>query len=151
MTSIFVANSFSGEIDYATGLVKPEYRKNLEGIIESLRNVGGFSVFCAIEHEGWAISDQRPSVGIEFDLKRIDESNAFLYLPSANASEGAAFELAYALSNPDRRVMIATPEGKNYLRYALQGVVELGMVEHIVFGSPDDLSQQVSACLDANN
>jgi len=70
MSRLFLATSFSGHVDYETGVISPDYRHNIESILASLRETGGFTVFCAVEDEGWTISaDTPPEVGVSSSKK----------------------------------------------------------------------------------
>ena len=60
MNRLFLATSFSGHVNYETGEVNPDYREKVEAVIDTLRTVGGFTVFCAVEHENWIIASDVP-------------------------------------------------------------------------------------------
>jgi len=141
MKNLFLATSFSGQVDYETGQVKPEFRKSIEKILEALRNVGGFAVFCAVEHEGWIISDAPPEEGVKKDLQEIDKSDVFLALVHDAVSGGVQYEIGYA-DGTGKSVFIATPEDTNLI-YFNQGAANLGRVTHLEYASPELLATQV--------
>ncbi len=53
---LFLATSFSGQVDLKTGQVLPVFRQLIENILTALR-AEGLAVFCAVEHEDWIIAD----------------------------------------------------------------------------------------------
>lgn len=141
MKKLFLATSFSGQVDYETGQVKPEFRKNTEIIIDALRKVGGFTVFCAIEHEGWIISNDPPEIGVKKDLEEIDDSDAVLAILQDNISAGVQYEIGYA-DGAGKSVFVATQEGTD-LSYFNQGAANLGRITHLSYESPELLAAQV--------
>jgi nucleoside 2-deoxyribosyltransferase len=141
MKKLFLATSFSGQIDYETGQVKPEFRKDIEEIIEALRKVGGFAVFCAVEHEGWIISNDPPEVGVEKDLAEIDDSDVVLGILHDAVSGGVQYEIGYA-DGRGKSVFVATREGVD-LAYFNQGIANLGRVTHLSYESPELLAAQI--------
>ncbi|HSH18705.1 MAG TPA: nucleoside 2-deoxyribosyltransferase [Candidatus Saccharimonadales bacterium] len=147
MNRLFLGTSFSGHVNYETGEVNPDYRKKIEDVIDALRTVGNFMVFCAVEHEQWVIAnDISPEVGVEKDLAEIDESDAMLaLLPTGLISAGLQYEIGYADAR-GRRVLLATETGTE-LAYFNQGAVNLGRATHIEYDSPESLATQVQAAL----
>lgn len=143
MSKLFLATSFSGHVDYETGIVVPEYRRTIEGILSALRTTGEFDVFCAVEYEGWVISgDVPPEVGVQKDLAEIDEADIVLaVLPTGIISAGIQYEVGYADAK-GTHVVLATEKGTE-LAYFNQGVVALGRVAHIAYESSEDLALQM--------
>lgn len=139
MNRLFLATSFSGHVDYETGRVNPDYREKVEAVIDALRAVGGFTVFCAAEYEGWIIASDVPAeVGVEKDLAEIDKSDVVLaLLPTGLISAGLQYEVGYA-SAKGKQVVLATESGSE-LAYFNQGVVNLGRVAHIEYDTPESL------------
>lgn len=141
MRNLFLATSFSGQVDYETGRVNPGFRKSIEEIIQALRTVGGFSVFCAVEHEGWVISDVPPEIGVKKDLEEIDKSDVFLAVLHDAISAGVQYETGYA-DGRDKSVFVATPYTTS-LTYFNQGAANLGRITHVSYGSPESLATQL--------
>lgn len=150
MNRLFLATSFSGHINYETGEVNTDYREKVELVIEALRNAGGFTVFCAIEHENWIIaSDIPPEIGVEKDLAEIDESDIVLgLLPTGLISAGLQYEVGYADAK-GKQVVLAIESGSE-LTYFNQGAANLGRVAHIEYESPENLVANMRQVL-ANN
>ena len=122
---IFLATSFSGKVD-ETGAVLPEFRKLLEWLLSALRQTG-HEVHCAVESEGWVISDLDPEVGATEDLSIIDGADCFIGLLSNNISAGLQFELGYAVHAGKKVIFI--PEANTKLGWFNQGVVNAGWAE----------------------
>lgn len=142
MKRLFVGTSFSGHVNYETGQVNPDFRKEVEGILGALRDLGKFTVFCAVEHENWIVSDEPPEVGIEKDLKEIDDSDIVLViLPTGLISGGLQYELGHAGAK-EKQVFIATDAGAE-LGYFNQGVVNSNRAQHIIYDGPESLAQQI--------
>jgi hypothetical protein len=138
--SIFLATSFSGQVDYDTGIVLPEYRKTVEDVISSIRRVSRFSVYAAIEEENWVISQEPPEVGVARDLEKIDESeNLLALMPKDLVSAGLQFEIGYVSSRP----FVATEVGTE-LGYFNQGLANLGKIIHLEYQDPEHLAQQLT-------
>ncbi len=139
MSKLFLATSFSGHVNYETGEVNADYRHLVEVVIDTLRTVGGFIVFCAVEHENWIItSDAAPEVGVEKDLGEIDESDVVLaLLPTGLISAGLQYEVGYADAK-GKMVILATESGSE-LAYFNQGAANLGRVAHVEYESPENL------------
>lgn len=144
---LFVATSFSGKIDEASGQVLPAFRSEIEEILKAIRNVDGLMPFCAIEHEGWTISGKLPEVGVENDLREIDQADALLALLIDQPSEGLQYEMGYA-SAQGKPVIMATP-AQVELGYFNKGLANLERIEHVVYVTPEQLTQQIVKTLTA--
>ena len=139
MYRIFLATSFSGQVNNETGGVTPNYRQKVEAVINALRTISNFTIFCAVEHENWVIaSDKPPETGVGKDLAEIDESDIVLaLLPTGILSAGLQYEVGYA-DAMGKQVFLATEPGSK-LNYFNQGATNLGRVTHIEYASPEDL------------
>lgn len=80
--TIFLATSFSGHVDSATGVVRDEFRVRLEAVLAALRSAG-FEVYCAIEAEGWRIASKAPGVSMAHNFAQIEAHDIFLALVDA--------------------------------------------------------------------
>lgn len=141
MTRIFLATSFSGKVNYDTGEVLPEFRGFIEGVLAELRKQADTEVFCAIEHEGWKITDEPPEVGVQKDLAAIDKADVLLALVDETPSAGVQFEIGYAVAK-GKRVVLAT-EAQTKLAYFNDGVVGMGGAELVVYGAAEDIAAQI--------
>jgi nucleoside 2-deoxyribosyltransferase len=147
MNRMFLGTSFSGHVDYDTGRVHSEYREKVENILKALRDLGGYSVFCAVEHEGWVIADNiPPEVGVEVDLAEIDTSEIMLaLLPTGIISGGLQYEIGYADAK-GKKIVMAT-EVNSDLAYFNQGAANLGRAVHIEYDSPESLVTNIKQAL----
>lgn len=138
---LFVSTSFSGKVDHETGLVLPEFRKPIEEILESLRTRDKLKVFCAVEREGWKISNEPPEIGVAKDLEEIAKADAVLALLHDQPSAGVQFEMGEA-SGAGKKVFAAT-KGEDKLAYFNQGLANLGRIIHLTYDDPGMLTRQI--------
>lgn len=141
MSDIFLATSFSGKVDYNTNKVLPEFRDFVEGALDGLRNLGGFTVFCAIEHEGWTIKEESPEVGVIKDLQEIIKASRILALVDKDPSAGVQAEVGAGIAL-GKQVTLATQVGTP-LAYFNQGLVGANVVDCIVYGNTTELVAKV--------
>jgi nucleoside 2-deoxyribosyltransferase len=141
MNKLFLATSFSGKVDYDTGLVLPNFKSEIENVLECLRNIGRFSVFCAIEHEGWRIGDEPPEAGVQKDIAEIDASDGVLALVHDAPSAGVQWETGYTRGTGKKLFLAAEPD--HIPAYFNQGVINLGWAHRVVYDSPESLALQV--------
>lgn len=134
---IFFATSFSGHVDYDTGLVNDDFRERIDGILTSLR-AGGFAVYCAVETDGWKISEMPAGESMALNLKNIEQRPIFLALVDQVGSDGRGVEVAHAY-NKGKDVLLATGPGEK-LGWVMGELVALGMAKHIEYESPEDLT-----------
>lgn len=146
MKKIFLSTSFSGKVDYTTGEVEPEFRKEIEAILEALRS-SELEVFCAVEDEGWNITNTPPEVGVKHDIDRLDEADVLVALIEETISAGVQFELGYAVAKGKQVILAAARDAK--IAYFNQGVVSNGMMTLITFDTSDVLVQQLDVALHA--
>jgi nucleoside 2-deoxyribosyltransferase len=137
---LFLAASFSVQVDYATGKVNEAFRQEIEAVIAALREVG-FEVFSAMEYEGWVISNDAPEVGVKKDLAEIDAADVLLALLHDPRSPGTQFELGYAVAR-GKQVLVATPPDVK-LAYFSQGLANANYVTHLSNETPELLAQAV--------
>lgn len=138
---LFVATSFSGKVDYETGKVLPEFRIEVEAILVALRAIEGLFVFCAVEHEGWRMSNDPPEIGVRNDLIEIDKADALLALLLDRPSEGVQYEMGYAAAK-GKPVIVSTSADLK-LGYFNQGLASLESVNHMHYSDPMMLTEQV--------
>jgi nucleoside 2-deoxyribosyltransferase len=146
MKKVFLSTSFSGKVDYSTGEVQPAFRKEIETILEALRGEE-MDVFCAVEDEGWNITNTPPEVGVKHDLDRVDEAEVLLALVEETISAGVQFELGYAVAK-GKQVILATAAGVK-VAYFNQGVVSNGMMTLLTYDNVATLIQQLDVALHA--
>jgi|SRR3989344_682259 len=141
MKKLFLATSFTGYIDVKSGKIKPEFRRQIESIINALRGTG-FNVFCAAEYEGWEIANSAPEVGVKIDLAEIDRSDALLAILHDSISAGVQFEIGYAVGQ-GKKVFVATNEDHD-LVYFNKGAANSGKMQHVLYDQPKLLAYEIN-------
>jgi nucleoside 2-deoxyribosyltransferase len=144
---VFLSTSFSGQINPVSDHIQLEYQAFLEHILTGVRQAYTGEVYCALEAEGWELSEEPAEVGVQSDLTKIDESDVLLALISDKPSAGVQFEIGYAAAK-GKRVIIASGADVP-LAYINQGAVSLGLASAITYDTPDSLIQNVVVALNA--
>lgn len=144
---LFFATSFSGHVDYGTGVVHDEFRRRIEDILNSLRNVGGFTVYCAIEAEDWKISKEEPGASMKSNFENIEARSTFLALVDKVGSDGRGVEIEHAYNNGSR-VFLTTGPGEE-LGWVMKEIVAMGRAEHIPYKDPEELATELGKRLTA--
>jgi hypothetical protein len=139
---IFFATSFSGHVDYETNLVHDDFKDRISKLLNSLREVGKFSVYCAVESEGWRISDMEPGVSMATNFENIESRSIFLALVDKVGSDGRGVEIEHAY-NSGSRVLLATGPGEE-LGWVMKELVAMGRAEHIPYVDSDELAFAVA-------
>jgi hypothetical protein len=147
MKRLFLSTSFSGQVDPQTGKVVPEFRKFIEGALKALREQPDVDVFCAIEDEGWKITDALPDKGVRHDIEQVDAADGLIALLHDNISAGVQFEIGYAAAKGKRVVLAAHSDHK--LAYFNQGLVSAGYVTLVTYDTPRDLATQLPIAMNA--
>jgi nucleoside 2-deoxyribosyltransferase len=147
MKKIFLATSFSGQVDITTNQVQPQLRGGIEAILKELRSEGEVEVFCAIEHEGWAFKDIPSEVGVLKDLEEIDAADTMIALVQDVPSVGVQTEIGYAVAK-DKQVVIAMEAGSQ-ISYFNQGLVSAGKVTLVTYDNAVTLKTQLPIAVHA--
>ncbi|HLZ15151.1 MAG TPA: nucleoside 2-deoxyribosyltransferase [Candidatus Saccharimonadales bacterium] len=146
MKRVFLSTSFSHKVDYASGEVLPDFRKELEQLLRGLRGQANIEVFCAMEHEKWKINaGVPPEVGIEKDLAEIDRADVLVALVHDQPSVGVQFEIGYCVAK-GKPVLLAMQSG-NKLAYFNHGLVSAGLVTLITYDDSASLVRQLTVAL----
>jgi nucleoside 2-deoxyribosyltransferase len=147
MKRIFLATSFSSQVNYDTGEVYPDFRAGLEKVLQALREQPDIQVFCAIEAENWKITTTPPDEGVQHDLAEIDSSDVLVALIESKPSAGLQFEIGYAVAK-GKRVVLAASAGEE-LAYFNQGVVGAGLVTYVAYDDAQSLVTQLPIAINA--
>jgi nucleoside 2-deoxyribosyltransferase len=94
---IFVAASYSSQVNYETGEVFPEYKQWLENILNTIESLG-HTVFCALREDDYKINDTDPAQAFSLDLKHIEQSDVMLALLTEKPSAGVQTEIGVAVA-----------------------------------------------------
>jgi nucleoside 2-deoxyribosyltransferase len=142
---LFLATSISGQIDSISQAIKPEHRQFLEQILKNLRSLSDTEVFAAVEQENWRLNDVAPEVGVQADLRQIDQSDTVVALLQGGLSAGLQFEIGYAVARA-KKVIMAQPRNEA-LAYFNQGAVSAGLVTLVTYDSGAMLIEQLGLAL----
>lgn len=127
---IFVAASYSSQVNYETGKVNSEYKNWLESELISLEEQG-YQVFCALRADGYIINDVDPAKAFHLDIDQIKSSDILLAYVTDNPSAGVQTEIGYALAL-GKKVVIAHEEGHK-LAYFNQAMLMANQVREITY------------------
>jgi nucleoside 2-deoxyribosyltransferase len=126
--NIFVAASYSSQVDYETGNVFPEYKEWLEdtlGLIEAL----GHTVFCALREDQYKINDADPAAAFSLDMEHIEQSDALIALLSDKLSAGVQTEIGVAVALKKQVFLAHLPEHE--LAYFNAAMLKAEVVQEI--------------------
>lgn len=135
---IFVAASYSSQVNYDTGEVHSAYKDWLEEVLGKLENAG-HTVFCALRADQYKINDEDPAAAFSLDLKHITESDALLALLSEKVSAGVQTEIGVAVAL-GKKVFIAH-ESTDELAYFNAAMIKAGVATEVNLPLDD---QQIS-------
>ncbi|MEJ0072658.1 MAG: nucleoside 2-deoxyribosyltransferase [Candidatus Saccharibacteria bacterium] len=123
---IFVAASYSSQVDYDTGEVFPEYKAWLEEQITALESFG-HEVFCALRADRYRINDDDPAKAFSLDEEHIKTADGMLACITTKPSVGVQTEIGMmiALGKP---VVLARAEDEA-LAYFNQAIVLAGQAK----------------------
>lgn len=92
---IFVASSYSSKVNYASGLVFPDYKNWLENLLNGLEGQG-YTVFNVLRADQYRIEDD-PVAAYRLDRERIEQCDVLLAVLEEQGSEGVQTEVGLAL------------------------------------------------------
>ena len=125
---IFIAASYSTEVDYASGQVFDDYREWLENILETIEH-SGHNAFCALREDNYQINKGDPAAAYHLDVDNIKDSDAVLALLDNNVSAGVQTEIGIALALGKRVVLAHKPE--DALSYFNAAMIYAGVVQEL--------------------
>lgn len=126
---IFVATSYSTQVDYETGQVFPDFKKELESLLTQLEDQG-HTVFNAMRADQYKINDKDPGEAFHLDEKHIAESDAMLALVGSRPSVGIQTEVGLAIAINKPVFLAHKPEDK--LAYFNLALVKAGKAKEVV-------------------
>lgn len=94
---IFVAASYSSQVDYETGEVFAEYKTWLEDILVTLEDAD-YQVFCALREDKYRINDADPAAAFKLDMQAIENNDMLLALLTDKVSAGVQTEIGAAVA-----------------------------------------------------
>ncbi len=125
---IFVAASYSTQVNYDTGEVFAEHKAWLEDILVSIESLG-HTVFCALRKDQYRINNANPAAAFNLDIKHIKESDALVALLSDKPSAGVQTEIGVAVALNKKVVLAHLLEHK--LSYFNAAMLKAGVVEEV--------------------
>ena len=143
---IFLASSFSDQIDPQTKQVFVDYKVFTEYLLKGLREEVG-EVFCALEHEKWQVGEEPPEIGLLRDIEEINASDCVVAMVNDKPSAGVQFELGYAVAKGKRVILARAAD--HQLSWFNQGTVGAGLVTHISFDTVATLLDQLVIAIKA--
>ena len=125
---IFVAASYSAQVNYDTGEVFPEYKEWLESLLNQIE-VSGHTVVCALREDNYRINDNDPAAAFRLDTESIQTCDAVLALLTDTISAGVQTEIGYALALGKRVFLAHAVESK--LAYINSAMVRAGLAHEL--------------------
>jgi hypothetical protein len=126
---IFVAASYSSKVDYDTGLVFPEYKSWLEGILTEIE-AQGHELFCALRADEYKINNADPAGAYKLDKDRIQSSDIFLALLEDRTSGGVQTEAGIAVACG--KLVLLAHDYQTELSWFNQAMVRHGDAQEII-------------------
>lgn len=139
---VFVAASYSDQVNYDTGEVFPEYKAWLEDILQTIQNQG-HTVFCALRADNYKINNDDPAAAFNLDFPHITESDVLLALLTDTISAGVQTEIGVALAQNKIVVLAHLPEQE--LAYFNMAIVRSGHARELAL--PLDHKQLIEVLL----
>ncbi len=139
---IFVAASYSANVNYDTGEVLADYRDWLERLLARIES-SGHTVICALREDNYHINDADPAGAFKLDTESIKQSDALLALLTDSISAGVQTEIGYALALGKRVLLAHKPEVK--LAYINGAMVRAGIARELLLPLSEAQLQVLSA------
>lgn len=126
---IFVAASYSSQVNYQTGVVNPDYKNWLEHNLERLEGFG-HGVFCALRFDEYRINNANPAEAFTLDETNIEAADGILAFVTEEVSAGVQTEIGLAVALKKQVVLAHLPGVK--LAYINQAIVLSGKAKKVV-------------------
>jgi nucleoside 2-deoxyribosyltransferase len=129
LMKIFVAASYSSQVNYETGEVFPEYRAWLEDNLERLEKLG-HTVFCALRSDQYKINDADPAEAFSLDEAEITAAEAMLAFVTDKVSAGVQTEIGMVIAQKKPVVLAHTEDTE--LTYFNRAIVLAGQASELI-------------------
>jgi nucleoside 2-deoxyribosyltransferase len=126
--NIFVAASYSSQVNYETGEVFSAYKTSLENTLSSIEEFG-YTVFCALRADNYQINNANPAKAFSLDIERIKAADTLLAILDEKVSAGVQTEIGYALAL-NKTVILAHPQSVE-LAWFNKAIVLAGQAKEI--------------------
>jgi nucleoside 2-deoxyribosyltransferase len=127
--NVFLAASYSSQVDYQTGQVRPDYKKELEETIEIIESTG-HKVFCALKADKYKINSADPGGAFKLDIEQIKKADILVALLSDKTSAGVQTEIGIALGL-NKKIFMAH-KNADTLAWFNQAIIRAGKAEEIL-------------------
>ncbi|MCL2037584.1 nucleoside 2-deoxyribosyltransferase [Candidatus Saccharibacteria bacterium] len=104
---IFVATSFSSQIDYSTGQVSSQFMDFLKSQLDVLDQFG--ETFSAVRDDNHLLNQTTPEEAFRLDMDKIKEFDVLVAFLGEKVSAGVQTEIGIALAF-DKKVLLATTD-----------------------------------------
>jgi nucleoside 2-deoxyribosyltransferase len=138
---IFIAASYSSEVDYSSGEVFEDYRNWLENVLTTVEKAG-HEVFCALREDNYKINKGDPAAAYRLDIDNIKNSDALVALVDNYVSGGVQTEIGLAVALGKKVFLAHTPE--DALSYFNAAMVHAGVVEELTLPFDIDALSELS-------
>lgn len=132
---IFVAVSYSSQVNYETGEVFPEYKYWLENNLEQLERFG-HAVFCALRADQYKINGANPAEAFSLDESEIEAADAMLAFVTDKVSAGVQTEIGMAIAQ--KKPVVIAHLDEYPLAYFNQAIVLAGQANEITLPLESD-------------
>jgi nucleoside 2-deoxyribosyltransferase len=132
---IFVAASYSSQVNYDTGEVFPEYKEWLEGNLEQLEKFG-HAVFCALRADEYKINDANPADAFSLDEAEIEDADAMLAFVTDKVSAGVQTEIGMAIAQ--KKLVVIAHLAEHGLTYFNKAIVLAGQADEAILPLESD-------------
>jgi nucleoside 2-deoxyribosyltransferase len=126
---LFVAASYSSQVNYETGEVFPEYKAWLEDNLTTLEALG-HTVFCALRADGYKINDASPAEAFSLDEAEIAAADGMLAFVTENISAGVQTEIGMAIAT--KKHVVLAHAADTPLAYFNQAIVLAGQASEVI-------------------
>lgn len=126
---VFIAASYSSQVNYHTGEVFPEYKEWLESHLGAIEKYG-HTVFCALRADEYKINDGDPAEAFSLDEREIDAADALLAFVTDKVSAGVQTEIGMAIAK--KKQVVIAHLGEHALGYFNQAIVLAGQASELV-------------------
>ncbi len=126
---IFVAASYSSNVNYDTGEVFPEYKEWMESVLTIIEG-HGHTVFCALRADDYKINDSDPVAAFFLDKENLNDCDVMLAIVTDKPSVGVQTEIGYAIAKG--KTVVLAHELDQKLAYFNGAMNQAGVVAELV-------------------
>lgn len=132
---VFVATSYSSQVNYNTGEVFPEYKIWLEDNLKRLERFG-HTIFCALRADQYKINDADPAEAFSLDEYEIEAADGMLAFVTDTVSAGVQTEIGIAIAK--RKNVVLAHLAEHPLGYFNGAIVQAGQATELILPLESD-------------